>query len=249
MRVLLLNIGNSSLLGGVVQLGRMEHRFKVPIAEIRTEAAMRRLLKTKVTKPIDRAALCSVVPALTLPLCAAIKKATGAAPRVLRAEGAHGLRIAYKRPSELGADRVAAALGAHTAYPGKNRIVIDFGTATTVTAVTAEGEIAGGAILPGFGLWSEMLAARTAQLPKVDGPAPRSATGRSTKEAISSGLHIGHVGAVRELVSRISKEVYGRRRPLVLATGGGAARFERENLFAEHVPDLILLGLHAFAYA
>jgi hypothetical protein len=55
---------------------------------------------------------------------------------------------------------------------------------------------------------------------------------------------------VRELVARVSTEVYGaRKRPLVLATGGNAARFERDNLFAELVPDLILLGLHAFAYA
>jgi len=250
MRVLLLNIGNTSLFGGVITLGRLEHHFRVPVAEIKPEAKLRRFLAAEARGKFDRAALCSVVPELTLPLCAAVKRATGIAPRVLRAENAHALTIAYKRPRELGADRVAAALGAHTCFPGRDKIVIDFGTATTITAVTAGGTVAGGAILPGYGLWAEMLASRTAQLPKVDGPAPKSAVGRSPKEAIAAGLHFGHVGAVRELVGCISTEVFGaRKRPLVLATGGNAARFARDNLFAELVPDLILLGLHAFAYA
>jgi type III pantothenate kinase len=250
MRVLLLNIGNTSLLGGVITLGRLERQFRVPTAEVKTEAKLRRLLAREASGTFDRAALCSVVPELTLPLCAAVKRATGIAPRVLRAEITHGLTIAYKRPRELGADRVAAALGAHTCFPGRDKIVVDFGTATTVTAVTANGTIAGGAILPGFGLWAEMLASHTAQLPKVDSPAPKSAVGRTPQEAIAAGLHFGHVGAVRELVGRISLEVFGaRKRPLVIATGGNAARFEHDNLFAELVPDLILLGLHAFAYA
>lgn len=249
MRVLLLNIGNTSLLGGVITLGRLEHRFRAPTADVKTAAGLRRLLAKEVRGPIDRAALCSVVPELTLPACATVKHALRVTPRVLRAESAHGLTIAYKRPRELGADRVAAALGAHMSYPGRDKIVVDFGTATTVTAIAADGTVAGGAILPGYGLWAEMLASRTAQLPKVNGTVPGTAVGRTPKEAIAAGLHFGHAGAVRELVSRISREVFGRKRPLVLATGGNATRFERENVFAEHVPDLILLGLHAFAYA
>ncbi|HLP03427.1 MAG TPA: type III pantothenate kinase [Opitutaceae bacterium] len=249
MRVLLLTIGNTSLAGGIIDLGRLERRFRTPVADVKTGVKLRRFVGAEARGAFDRVALCSVVPELTLPLCAAAKHATGLAPRVLRAESAHGLTIGYKRPRELGADRVAAALGAHTSFPGRDRIVIDFGTATTVTAVTATGVVAGGAILPGFGLWGEMLATRTAQLPKVGGAAPQSAVGRSPHEAIAAGLHFGHVGAVRELVGRISQEIYGRKRPLVLATGGNAARFSRDNLFAELVPDLILLGLHAFAYA
>ena len=249
MRVLLLNLGNTTLLGGVITLGRLERRFRTPLADVRTGPKLRRFLAAEVRGPFDRAALCSVVPELTLPACAAVKRALGVTPRVLRAENAHSLRIAYKRPRELGADRVAAALGAHTSYPGRDKIVVDFGTATTVTAVKADGTVAGGAILPGFGLWAEMLAARTAQLPKVAGAAPRTAVGRTPREAIAAGLHFGHAGAVRELVTRVSREVYGRKRPLVLGTGGNADRFHHDNLFAEHVPDLILLGLHAFAYA
>ncbi len=249
MRVLLLTIGNTSLAGGVINLGRLEHRFRTLTADVKTEPKLRRFLDAQARGRFDRVALCSVVPELTLPLCSAAKRSTGLAPRVLRAESAHGLVIGYKRPRELGADRVAAALGAHTSFPGRDKVVVDFGTATTVTAVTANGVVAGGAILPGLGLWAEMLAARTAQLPKVGGPAPKTAVGRTPKEAIAAGLHFGHAGAVRELVGRISQEIYGRKRPLVLATGGNAARFSRDNLFAEHVPDLILLGLHAFAYA
>ncbi len=249
MRELLLNIGNSTLLGGLVDFGQLRSRFRVPVCEVATKTGLQRMLKAKVRGKIDRVALCSVVPELTPPVCAGVKLALGVEPLVLRAESAHGLTIGYKRPRELGADRVAAALGAHSTYPGRDLIVVDFGTATTVTAVTAGGEVAGGAILPGYGLWAEMLATRTAQLPRVNGTAPLHALGRTTREGIAAGLHFGHAGAVRELVERISREVYGPKQPLVLATGGNAARFERENVFAEHVPDLILLGLHAFAYA
>ena len=249
MRALLLNIGNTTLLGGVVDRGQLRSRFRVPVGDVATKAGLRRVLATKVRGNIDRVALCSVVPELTLPVCAGVKLALGVAPLVLHAESDHGLTIGYKRPGELGADRVAAALGAHSTYPGRDLIVVDFGTATTVTAVTAEGAVVGGAILPGYGLWAQMLAVRTAQLPKVNAAVPRQALGRTPREAIAAGLHYGHAGAVRELVERISREVFGQKHPLVLATGGNAARFERENVFAELAPDLILLGLHAFAYA
>jgi type III pantothenate kinase len=158
------------------------------------------------------------------------------------------LAIGYRQPRELGVDRLAAALGARQLWPRRNVIFVDFGTATTVTALTAGGRIAGGAIFPGFGLWTEMLAARTAQLPAVEMGLPRRALGRDTRAGIASGVFFGHAGAVRELVARISGEAFGRGKFLVVGTGGNAARFRRENVFAQYEPNLILVGLHAFAH-
>ena len=223
--------------------------MRVPVRAAATGAGFARLVAARLRGPVARAALCSVVPALTPKFVAQVERAYGVAPRLLGPEAAHGLASGYRRPRELGADRIAAALGARARFPRRDLIVVDFGTATTVTAVTAGGRVAGGAILPGYGLWAEMLAARTAQLPRSGGRRPQRALGRSTREGIASGLHFGHAGAVRELVTRIAREAFGRRRPLVIATGGNAPRFAGENLFAHHEPDLILLGLHAFAHA
>ena len=104
-----------------------------------------------------------------------------------------------------------------------------------------------GAILPGLALWPEMLALRTAQLPRVQLRKPRAALGRSTEDAIVSGVFHGHVGAVRETVERVRSEAFGRSRCRVLGTGGHADRFAGEKLFTEIQPALILEGLHAFA--
>jgi type III pantothenate kinase len=249
MRTLVLNLGNTTLFGGVFAEGRLVRRFRFPMREIATPAAFARRVGPALRGRIDRAALASVVPALTARIRRSVTMACGVVPRLLTAETATGLTHGYRRPRELGTDRLAAALGARTLYSGKNVIVVDCGTATTLTALSAAGRVAGGAILPGYGLWGEVLAARTAQLPRVAGAPPRRALGRSPREAIASGLHFGHAGAIRELAARIAREAFGTEPVVVIGTGGNAARFARENLFADLVPDLILIGLQSFAHA
>jgi type III pantothenate kinase len=93
----------------------------------------------------------------------------------------------------------------------------------------------------------EALEERTAQLPSVEILPPRNALGRTTVESIQSGLYWSNVGMVKELVSRITEEEFADEPPLVLATGGFAQLFNREKLFDEVVPDLILKGLREIA--
>ena len=249
MHTLVLNLGNTSLTGGIFSGGRLVRRFRVPAREAVTVAGFARLVAPRLTGPIERAVLGSVVPTLTPKLLRLIERQCRVKLRVLTVDAAHGLTVGYRRPGELGTDRLAAALGARILFPRQNVIVVDCGTATTVTALSATGCVAGGAILPGYGLWAEMLAGRTAQLPRIGGDVPRRALGRGTRDGIASGLHFGHIGAVRELVVRIAGEAFGRKRFVVIGTGGNAARFAGANLFADIVPDLVLLGLHAFAHA
>ena len=128
-------------------------------------------------------------------------------------------------------------------FPKRNLIVADFGTATTLCAITKNKEFLGGNIIPGVRLAMEALEERTAQLPSVEIIPPRNALGRTTVESIQSGLYWSNVGMVRELVSRITEEEFAEEPPLVLATGGFAQLFNREKLFDEVVPDLILKGL------
>jgi type III pantothenate kinase len=246
-RTLALAVGNSTVLGGVFSGDRLVRRFRLPAAAAAAPGALERWLAARSLGRIDSAVLCSVVPALTPAVKRGVRLACGVAPRALAADGPHGLGIGYRNPGRLGADRVAAALGARAAFPGKNVIVVDCGTATTVTALGRAGAILGGAILPGVGLWPGMLASATAQLPGVSPGRPRSALGRSTRAGLRSGIFHGHAGAIRELVGRIRAAAFGRASAVVAGTGGHAALFAREGLFDEIKPDLVLRGLLLFS--
>ncbi|HWL17634.1 MAG TPA: type III pantothenate kinase, partial [Opitutus sp.] len=127
MATLVINIGNSSLFCGVFAGARAAKVFRLPI-----DAAVR--LPARVRGRIERAAVSSVVPALTPEVLRLIRRTWAVEPAVLTATAAHGLKIGYRVPAQLGADRVAAALGARTLYPRRHVIVVDCGTATTVTA-------------------------------------------------------------------------------------------------------------------
>jgi type III pantothenate kinase len=204
----------------------------------------RRLIRGK----FGHVALCSVVPDQTASLVKQVRAATGLMPRVLDATSDHGLRTAYRQPEKLGADRVAAALGAQKLYPGKNVIVVDCGTATTLTLLSRAGVVLGGSIMPGLALWPEMVARRAAQLPQVALQTPKQVVARDTVGALRSGIVIGHAGAIRELVARSRAEAFGRARVVVIGTGGMAAHLKDQRLFTMTEPALILHGLQSFAH-
>jgi len=240
MRTLVLSLGNTSLFGGVFAGARLTRTFRIGAAELAR-------LPTRAGARVDRVVLCSTVPALTPAVRRLVRRTWKVEALELTATAAHGLTIDYRQPRALGADRVAAALGARELFPGKNVIVVDCGTATTVTALRRDGTVLGGAILPGLSLWPEMLARRTAQLPRVAVVRPRAALGRSPREGIVSGVFFGHIGAIRELVARVRAEAFGRAATVVLGTGGHAPRLAREKIFSILAPALTLHGLRAFA--
>lgn len=246
MRTLTLNIGNTTLLGALYNEGRLSRRFRIPSAQKLSaiEAALRdKLGKAK----IDRVVYCSVVPKLSSGISRILKSITKQEPQALNAEAPHGLQIAYLDPRRLGTDRLAAVMGARALLPDTDLIVLDCGTASTVTALRADGRLCGGAILPGLGLWAEALASRTAQLPAIKPKAPAQATGRSPEQAIASGLYHGHLGALERLTREIAAESFGENRFAIIATGGNAKIFHREKLFTHIEPELILTGLLAFS--
>ena len=151
-------------------------------------------------------------------------------------------------PDRVGTDRLLKAVASNVLRPeGQPLILIDSGTATTVDWVTSEGAFAGGAILPGLALSSRALHDHTAQLPWI---APESfqqiqpvAVGTETQAALQSGIYWGHIGAVRELIQRMTAEHPGET-PLVLITGGAGEIVARElGLADSYYRDLTLQGL------
>ncbi len=246
MRLLVLGVGNTSLFGAVFTGEKLGALFRAPIAQAGSVTENPSGLRS-IRGKIDRAVLCSVVPALTRGIMDDIKKHCGVVPHVLTADAPHGLKIGYTQPLALGTDRLAAALGARALFPGRHVIVVDCGTATTVTAVHRDGIVLGGAIFPGLALWPEMLAARTAQLPRVALRRPSTALGRSPSAGIAAGVYHGHVGAIRELVTRVKAEAFPRASVVIVGTGGHAARFTKDKIFNVIEPALVLRGLRAFA--
>lgn len=233
-------VGNTSIFVGLFAAKRRAKVFRLQPGELVR-------LPRRVGGRVDRAAVCSVVPGLTPDVLRVIRRTWSVEASVLTAEAEHGLKVGYRRPKELGADRVAAAVGARSLRPSENVIVVDCGTATTVTAVTRSGTIAGGAILPGAALWPEALAVKTALLPRVTLRRAAVAVGRTPQEAIVSGCYFGQVGAIREVVARVRREAFGSAKAVVLGTGGNVRLFANERLFDEVQPALVLVGLAEFA--
>jgi type III pantothenate kinase len=191
---------------------------------------------------IEAVALASVVPPLTRTFRQACESYLHHTPFVIDAGVKTGLRIRYEDPKHaLGADRVADAVAVLSLYGGP-ACVVDFGTATTFDAISAEGEYLGGAIAPGIGIAADALFQRAAKLPKVDIDRPPNPIGANTVNAIQSGLLYGYVGLVEGMVARFRKELGNDMR--VIATGGLAPVIARETDVLEiQAPWLTLEGL------
>jgi type III pantothenate kinase len=151
-------------------------------------------------------------------------------------------------PSRVGIDRLLAAVAANRLRaPDRAAIVIDLGTAITVDLIDADGAFAGGAILPGIGMAGRALAEQTDALPHIvleHSASPPPPLGKSTKAAIEAGLYWGAVGAVGELVSRLTATLF--EPPDIFITGGAArtvAETMDESLHVRYVPHLVLAGI------
>lgn len=158
-----------------------------------------------------------------------------------------GIGINYPAPRSIGADRLANA-AAVTALFGYPSIVVDFGTAVTFDIVSENAEYIGGVIAPGLEAMTSYLYHRTALLPKLSLKEPSGAIGRSTTEAMRVGAIIGYRGLVREIIVRIVRERFRRRKVRVIATGGYAALISRNLPEIDRVqPNLTLEGLRIAA--
>jgi type III pantothenate kinase len=189
---------------------------------------------------VDGLALCSSVPSIT----AAVREMTlryfGFAAVVVEPGIKTGMPILYDNPKEVGADRIADAVGAYDLYGGPT-IVVDFGTATTLEAISAKGEYLGGAILPGIEISLDALFGRAAALRRVELVEPRNVIGKSTVESIQSGAVYGFAAQVDGIVARIEEEL---GEATVVATGGLAGMISPfSNSIQHHEPWLTLHGL------
>lgn len=247
--ILALDIGNTQLSGGVYKDDNIVLTFRCATTKGTSSDELGIFLRSVLREngidasEITQIACCSVVPSLNYALTSACVKYFGKEPLMIRSGIKTGLKLRYANPREIGADRIAAAIGAVAHKSNTNTIVVDMGTATTVDVITKQGEYLGGAILPGITMMMHALSSGTAQLPSVEIVKPEKACGSSTVTAIQSGLYYGTLGSIRELIARYTEEAFASEKPTVIATGGFAYLFENAGLFDEVKPQLVLDGL------
>jgi len=220
---LLVDIGNTRLKWSVAAIRVSDPRFAIPIppesGEISTaEVTPDFIQELKKKFSGHHLILASVVPKLVPPFCRAFKRAF----HLVTAEStALGLRFDYPNPSEIGADRLAAAVAvnAEGLWPA---IIVASGTATAFTALDAKGRLCGGVIAPGMEAQLSALLGATAQLPATTLQAPQRFLAKSTQEAIRAGLLLNFRGGVKEIIHQLSKDLSGFRKPQIVVTGGNA---------------------------
>ena len=195
---------------------------------------------------ISGLSICSTVPATLRELRTMIATYFSDLPTTIVEPGTKtGVPLLVDNPKEIGADRIVNTLAAHTPFGGP-AIVVDFGTSTNLDVVSPKGEFLGGALAPGIEISVDALAARAAQLRKVELIRPKNAIGKNTVEALQSGTIFGFAGQVDRLVEKITAELalsYDQA-PTVIATGGLAPLVvDVSESIDEYEPDLTLIGL------
>lgn len=245
--LLTIDIGNTHIAMGVFTGDSLGSRWRMATARERTgdEYGLQLLgffRQAGVAKDeIAAVAIASVVPPLTGVFVGACRDYLQREALVVDAGVKTGVPIRYDDPRHVGADRVVDAVAVRALY-GCPACIVDFGTATTFDAVSAQGEYLGGAIAPGIEIAADALFQRAAKLPRVDLTRPPAAIGRNTPHAIQSGLLYGYVGLVEGMVARFGAELGPEMQ--VIGTGGLAETVARETDVIQIVaPWLTLEGL------
>ncbi|MCD6055669.1 MAG: hypothetical protein K0R12_631 [Gammaproteobacteria bacterium] len=251
--ILCLDLGNSHLFGGVFDNKELIFRFRYPTSATNTSDQLGLFFKQVLrenhidTNAIKAIVLCSVVPAMDYSITSACIKYFSIAPLHLKAGIKTGVKLLVKNPLEVGADRIATTVAATHQFPNRNILLVDFGTATTVSVISKECAFLGGTIMPGLKTAGNALCQHTNQLPNVDIIQMDKALGKCTQTNIQSGLYFGQLGAIKEIITRITEEAFSDSEPVTLGTGGFAYLFKEARLFDVLLPDLVLHGLYQVA--
>ncbi len=245
--LLAVDVGNTNLFIGAYRGSALIRTWRAATAVERTEDELAVMIDGLLAREelgiddIDAMVVGSVVPPLTLAFTRFAERHLEGRCLVIGPGVKTGVRLRVDNPSEVGADRIANTLAAHSRYGGP-AIVVDFGTSTNFDVVSAEGDFLGGSFAPGIEIASESLFGRASRLFRVPLTPPRDAIGKNTADCLRSGIVFGYVGLVEGLIARIHSELGARAR--VIATGGLATTIAPLTRAIEKVDeDLTLEGL------
>jgi type III pantothenate kinase len=261
MHLLLLDIGNSRLNGGIFFGDKLISTFSIPS---KTGAScneykqwFREVFEREYHKNqelISGVVVSSVVPEDTPVLLQACREFCSQAKTILELKPTEtSIKLCCDNPSEVGADRVSAMLGARFLHSisskerHRNMVIFDCGSATTAQMLTQDGEFVGGLIAPGLKTSLEALTLKASQLGglRMDVVRPTKIFGTNTVDNIQAGIYYAALGLIKEVIFRLEQESkYSDW--LVIGTGGFSGLFKEEKIFDIHEPNLVLWGLVAF---
>jgi type III pantothenate kinase len=245
--LLAIDVGNTQTVVGLFNGHELADHWRIATDANRTSDELALMIQQflgfhgfRFDNSISGVAISSVVPRVTAELRQLTERYFSLPALVVEPGVRTGMPILYDNPKEVGADRIANAVGAYDMFGGPS-IVVDFGTATTVEAISAKGEYLGGAIFPGVEISLDALFERAAGLRRVELAAPKHVIGKSTVESIQSGAIYGFAAEVDGLVDRFSAEL---GECSVVATGGLAVMIlPYTRTVQSYEPWLTLLGL------
>ncbi|GIG58702.1 type III pantothenate kinase [Longispora fulva] len=244
--LLAIDVGNTNTVLATFDGERLVHSWRIKTDSRSTAdelALVYRGLLAADSVQVTGVVACSSVPQALRELRWMLDRHFGGVPAVVVEPGVRtGVPLSIDNPKEVGSDRVVNTLAAYQLYGGPS-IVVDFGTATNFDVVGPKGEFMGGAFAPGIEISIDALAARAAQLRKVEPVRPRSVIGKNTVECLQSGLVYGFAAQVDGMIHRMVAELGGSV-TAVIATGGLApVVIEECETVTHHEPSLTLIGL------
>ena len=231
---LLININNTNTSFALANAKRILRIVKVPTLSVGKIP----FAETRISGVV----LGSVVPSVTR----RVRRALAMRPLIVNADTDLGVGIHYPNKKQIGADRLANAVGVAKLY-GAPAIVVDFGTAVTFDIVNARSEYVGGVIAPGLASVTDYLYQRTALLPRITLAEPRSVIGKSTIDAMRVGAVVGYRGLVKEILRALKRE-RGMKKAVVVGTGGYGKLIAEKIPEIDHVNPLLTLEGLRFIY-
>lgn len=221
MSIIVINIGNTNIRFGLFQKDNCEISWIINTKPYKTSDELFVQFLTLYQyyqiniEEIEKVIVGSVVPQLTYDISRAVEKIHNKKPILVDRNTPSEV---VPKSKQMGTDIYANLVAAHHLYPGKKKIIIDFGTALTASCITETGETIGAIIAPGIITSLNSLVSQTAQLPEIELKKPKSVLGLDTVTCMQSGMVYGYLGMVEGFIDRINDEVGGDC--FVVATGG-----------------------------
>ena len=221
--ILAIDIGNTNIVLGCMEHDRILVEARMATDLLKTSdqycVELKNLLNLYEVdlQAIEGVIISSVVPPVLNSCRTAVRKLTGKTPMIVSPGIRTGLNIQMENPAQIGSDLIVAAVAALSRFEPP-LIIIDMGTATTLSVIDAQRRHIGGMIAPGVGISMNALTEKTAQLPKISLDPPKRCIGSNTVECMKSGILYGAAGCIDGLLDRIEEEL--GETPTFLATGG-----------------------------
>lgn len=225
--LLAIDIGNSNIVIGGIEQDEIKFEARIATDRIKTSDQYGVEIKNILdlfrvpVEGVEDCIISSVVPPVFNAVCTGVIKLTGLNPMVVEPGIKTGLNIQMENPASVGSDLIVAAVAALQEY-SPPMLLVDMGTATTITVVDQGNTYVGGAIIPGVRVSAEALSSRAAQLPGIQLDRPRRVIGKNTVECMRSGVMYGTAAMLDGMIERIEAEL---GKPATVVATGGIAQF------------------------